>query len=104
MQNPALIFENIARVKRLVDHRQYTGPVAFAGDCTKVRPRLAYSNHFGGHIIGSILPLDECEVRNPGDIDELVQRAKDEKAIATQVRVIMAKVSNVCIAHKIPSC
>ena len=94
MQNPALIFKNIARVKCLVDHRQFTGPVVFTGDCTKVQLQLAYSNHFGGHDIGSTLPLDECEVRNSGNIDSFVQRAKAKKVIASQVQVIMAKVSN----------
>ncbi|ETW75570.1 hypothetical protein HETIRDRAFT_456138 [Heterobasidion irregulare TC 32-1] len=91
LQNPDLVFENIARVKRFADHRQYTGPIAFAGDCTKVRPRLAYSSHFGGYILGSTLPLDECKIKHSDDIDRLVQRAKAEKAIASQVRVIMSK-------------
>lgn len=43
LTNPYLIFENVARVKHLVDSVKYTGPVAVAGDCTKVCACLAYS-------------------------------------------------------------
>ncbi|KAF5372671.1 hypothetical protein D9615_009847 [Tricholomella constricta] len=85
LQNPALIFENMARVKRFVDLRKYTGPIAVAGDCTKVRPRLTYSNDYGGHILGSILPLSECEVDDIDDIDEIIKRVKALNAMATQV-------------------
>lgn len=37
LSNPYLIFENVAQVKHLVDSIKYTGPIAIAGDCTKVK-------------------------------------------------------------------
>jgi hypothetical protein len=56
LQQPHLVFENMARVKRLMKPVNYTGPLSFGGDCTKVRQRLAYSNDFGSHVLGSVLP------------------------------------------------
>lgn len=93
LQNPNLIFENIARVRRLMDAVGYKGPIAVAGDCTKVRPRLAYSTDFGGHILGSTLPLDECQVDEVEDIENVIDRIHKAKAKATQVRAILAKVN-----------
>ena len=99
LQNPDLIFENIARVKRLVDTIKYRGPVAFAGDCTKLRPRLSYSNSFGGHVLGTTLPLEECKVDSGEDIEGIIKRTKDSKAVASQVRTIMAKVVFVSLLY-----
>ncbi|KAG1760747.1 hypothetical protein EDD22DRAFT_954658 [Suillus occidentalis] len=92
LQNPNLIFENIARVRRLMDAVGYKGPIAVAGDCTKVHPRLAYSTDFGGHILGSTLPLDECQVDEVEDIENVIDRIHKAKAEATQVRAILAKI------------
>lgn len=91
LTNPYLIFE---RVKRLVDSVKYTGLVAVAGDCTKVRARLAYSTDFGGHVLGSILPFDECEVREYEDIRKIVDDMTDANVVTTQVRAILMKVSH----------
>lgn len=71
----------------------YKGPIAVAGDCTKVHPRLAYSTDFGGHILGSTLPLDECQVDEVEDIENVIDRIHKAKAEATQVRAILAKVN-----------
>ncbi|KAH7902899.1 hypothetical protein BJ138DRAFT_1200019 [Hygrophoropsis aurantiaca] len=60
-------------------------------DCTKVRGRLTYSNDFGSHILGSVLPLDQCQVDDSADIDEVINNIKKANAIATQVRAIIAK-------------
>jgi hypothetical protein len=76
-----------------MDSIKYSGPVAVAGDCTKVRPRLTYSNDFGSHILGSTLPLDECEIDDEDDIDDAISKIKKKKAIASQVRAILIKVS-----------
>ncbi|KAJ7215413.1 hypothetical protein GGX14DRAFT_533972 [Mycena pura] len=92
LQNPQLTFENLARVKRLADSIKYTGPVAVAGDCTKVRKRLTYSNDFGGHILGSILPLRECIVTDRDDIDQVMAQIQKAKAEASQVRAILIKI------------
>lgn len=92
LQNPYLIYENIARVKRFVDSVGYEGPIAIAGDCTKVRTRLSYSNDYGSHILGSVLPLDECEVLEADDIEAVIDSITKKKAVASQVRAILAKV------------
>ncbi|OBZ71643.1 hypothetical protein A0H81_08835 [Grifola frondosa] len=92
LQNPMLQFENVAHVKRLMDSVKYIGPVAVAGDCTKVRKRLTYSNDFGSHVLGSILPLNDCAVDDPEDIDEVIGRVKTKNAWATQTRAILVKI------------
>jgi hypothetical protein len=92
LQSPLLQFENIARLKRLMDSKGYSGPISIGGDCTKVRARLTYSNDFGSHVLGSILPLDECEVHETEDIDKVIDHIKRKKATASQTRAIMAKV------------
>ncbi|KAJ7073696.1 hypothetical protein C8F01DRAFT_1075427 [Mycena amicta] len=89
--NPYLIFENVARVKRLMKSVGYTGPLAVAGDCTKVRKRLTFSNDFGGHILGSIWDLDRCTAEDPEDIERVILEITDAKAEATQVRAILIK-------------
>ncbi|KAH9853326.1 hypothetical protein C2E23DRAFT_859281 [Lenzites betulinus] len=58
LTDPDLTLKNVARVKRVVDALKYTGPVALAGDCTKVRKMLTYSNDFGSHVLGAVLPLN----------------------------------------------
>ena len=83
----------MARFKRLADSLKYAGPVAIAGDCTKLRQRLSYSNDFGSHVLGSVLPMDECEVQDAEDINTAIDRIKNQKAMATQVCPIMVKVN-----------
>jgi hypothetical protein len=80
----------MARLKRHMDNVKYAGPVAFGGDGTKVHQRLSYSTDFGGHVLGSVLPMEECEVRNGEDIDSVIDHIGNRKA--TQVRAIMVKV------------
>ncbi|KAJ7254267.1 hypothetical protein C8J57DRAFT_1437247 [Mycena rebaudengoi] len=92
LTNPYLIYENMARVKRLVDSIKHEGPVAVAGDCTKVRKRLAYSNDFGGHILGSVWDLQHCIAEDPGDIERIIAEITEAKAEATQVRAILIKI------------
>jgi hypothetical protein len=92
LTNAYLIFENVARVKRLVGSIKYTGPVAVAGDCTKVHARLAYSTDFGSHVLGSVLPLEDCVVDEYKDIDIVFAAITKAKAEATQVRAILIKV------------
>jgi hypothetical protein len=84
-------------VKRLVDSVKYTGPVVVAGDCTKVRARLAYSTDFGSHVLGSVLPLESCVVDEYKDIENIVEDITKAKAEATQVRAILIKVRTFCM-------
>ncbi|KAJ7714729.1 hypothetical protein B0H16DRAFT_1807499 [Mycena metata] len=92
MTNPYLIYENMARVKRLADSIRYSGPVAVAGDCTKVRKRLSYSNDFGGHILGSVWELADCIAEDPEDIERVINEITKAKAEASQVRAILIKI------------
>ena len=93
LQIPLLVYENMARVLRLVKSVNFHGAIIISSDCTKVRARLAYSTDFGSHILGSVLPLEECEVDNTEDIDEVIAEIKAKKAMASQTRAIVAKVS-----------
>ncbi|KAF8835608.1 hypothetical protein BDN67DRAFT_984506 [Paxillus ammoniavirescens] len=66
LRNPSLVYENIARVKWLVDVVQYGGPVSVGGDCTKV------------------------EVMD--DIDNIIDNIQKAKAEAKQVCAILIKI------------
>jgi hypothetical protein len=66
-----------------VDSVKYTGPVVVAGDCTKVRARLAYSTDFGSHVLGSVLPLESCVVDEYKDIENIVEDITKAKAEVT---------------------
>lgn len=92
MQNPYLVWDNMLRLKRLVVAMKFEGGIAVAGDCTKVRTCLTYSTDFGSHVLGSVLPLEECEVNETEDIDEVIAEIKKKKATASQARAIIAKV------------
>ncbi|CDO76768.1 hypothetical protein BN946_scf185028.g19 [Trametes cinnabarina] len=92
LSKPDLDYENVARVKRLMDLLKYNGPVAVAGDCTKVRQRLSYSNDHGSHVLGSTLSLEDCAIAEVDDITRLVERVKKEKQYASQVRAILVKI------------
>lgn len=60
-------------------------------DCTKIRPKLTYSDELGC-VIGSTLKLSETSVQTYDDIHKIVNIIKQKKAIATQVRVVVLKV------------
>ncbi|KAJ7026886.1 hypothetical protein C8F04DRAFT_1296018 [Mycena alexandri] len=94
MTNPYLIYENMSN--RLADSIKYYGPVADAGDCTKVRKRLSYSNGFGGH--GSVWELADCIAEDPEDIERVINEITKAKAEASQVRAILIKIP----LHQIP--
>ncbi|KAF8195480.1 hypothetical protein BJ912DRAFT_900722 [Pholiota molesta] len=91
-KNPALIFENVARVKRYVDSVNYHGPIIIGSDNTKVRKRLNFSTEHGAHVLGTTFKLDEVEVDDADDITEIVERTIKQNAFATQARAIIAKI------------
>ena len=72
---------------------KFKGPLATASDCTKVKKRLSYSNDFGSHVLGSVLPLEECEVKEGEDIDEVINEIKKKKVMASQTHAIIMKVN-----------
>lgn len=99
LQVPLLIYENMARVLRLIKAVNFHGAIAISSDCTKVRARLSYSTDFGSHVLGSVLPLEECEVDESEDIDRVIADIKKKKAIASQTRAIVAKVGSHQFKH-----
>ncbi|KAF8161385.1 hypothetical protein B0H34DRAFT_796185 [Crassisporium funariophilum] len=93
LQNPYLIFENVARVKRYVDSINYKGPIIVGSDCTKVRKRLNFSTQHGlSHILGTVFDLSEVEVEDEDDLEEIVERTIKKNAHATQARAIISRV------------
>lgn len=92
MQNPYLHFENVARLKCYLDSVGYTGLILVASNNTKVKPRLNLGTQWGCHLLGSTLDLSEVEVYDRNDIDEIFGKFQKKKAMATQVRAILAKV------------
>ena len=58
----------------------------------RVRQQLSYSMDFGSHVLGSLLPLEECKVDEPEEIDGIIANIKKKKAIASQTRAIVGKV------------
>ncbi|TFY79552.1 hypothetical protein EWM64_g4461 [Hericium alpestre] len=98
LQNPALIFENMACIKRFVYLVGYSGPITIVRDCMKVCPWLAYSTCLGtGYVLGSTLPLEQCEIKESSEIDEVVDTIKSSQAIASQVRAILAKILPIAV-------
>ncbi|KAJ4480786.1 hypothetical protein C8R41DRAFT_771229 [Lentinula lateritia] len=92
LQNPYLIFENVARAKRYYDSISYLGPVIAGSDCTKVKKRMNFSTSFGCHILGTTMPLQMVEVDSAEDINEIVDQVVSEKTLATQARAVIMKV------------
>ncbi|EXX57030.1 hypothetical protein RirG_210800 [Rhizophagus irregularis DAOM 197198w] len=89
--NPELIYENILKFSQLIKALNWNGPVVGMTDCTKIRPKLTYSDELGG-IVGSTLKLSETSVQTYDDIHNVINYIKQKKAIATQVKVIVLKI------------
>ena len=92
LSDPDLSFENVARVRRAIDLLGHKGPVAVAGDCTKVKQRLQYSRKYGGNVLGSVLSLEQTSVATVSEIDTLVGKINKDNKLATQTRAILIKV------------
>jgi hypothetical protein len=82
---------NILKFSRLIKALNWNGPVVGMTDCTKIWPKLTYSDELSG-IVGSTLKLSETSVQTYDDIHNVINYIKQKKAIATQVRVIVLKV------------
>ncbi|GES83371.1 hypothetical protein RCL_jg16077.t1 [Rhizophagus clarus] len=91
ISNPELVYENILKVVRLIKALNWNGPIVGMTDCTKVRPKLTYSDELGC-IVGSTLKLSETSVQTYDDIHKIINNIKQKKAIATQVRVVVLKI------------
>jgi hypothetical protein len=60
---------------------------------------LTYSTDFDSHILGSVLPLDECMVDKTEDIDDVIGHIKKKKVIASQLRAMIVKVTFIFISN-----
>jgi hypothetical protein len=86
------------RFKRFADSLNYNGPVAAMTDNTKLKERLSYSASLGC-IIGSTLPTLETKASNYEEIITIIDRIKDENAIAKQVRIYLLQVFIIIIIY-----
>ena len=91
LTNPDLCYENVARFKRLVDSIQYNSPVVVMTDNTKLKSCLRYLPTLGC-IIGSIFPIEETKINVYADIPNIINKIKNEKAIAKDVRAYILQV------------
>ncbi|CAB5217503.1 unnamed protein product [Rhizophagus irregularis] len=85
------IFRQMFAGMSLIKELNWNGPVVGMTDCTKIRPKLTYSDELGG-IVGSTLKLSETSVQTYDDIHNVINYIKQKKAIATQVKVIVLKI------------
>jgi len=91
LNNPELCYENVVRVKRLIDKINYNGPICAMTDNTKLKPRLRYSPNLGC-IIGSVLPKEETMVNVYNDIPKIINKVKSGDGIAKNVRAYILQV------------
>ncbi|PKC57828.1 hypothetical protein RhiirA1_401104 [Rhizophagus irregularis] len=86
-----LVLENITKFACIAKELKWKGPVLLMTDCTKIRPKLVYSQELG-YITGSTLSPSEVSISNINDIYTKVRYIYEKNAIATQVRVITLKI------------
>jgi len=87
------MYENVARFARAMEALKWAGPVVAMTDCTKIHAKLTYSQELGC-IVGSTLSFDNTNVTTYDDIHLKIKEIKDDKAIASQVRCVVLKVTN----------
>jgi len=59
--NPELVYENILKFAWLIRSLNWNGPIIRMTDCTKIWPKLTYSDKLGG-IVRSTLKLSDTSV------------------------------------------
>jgi hypothetical protein len=91
LTNSELCFENVARFKLLIDTINYDSPIASMTDNTKLKERLRYSPILGC-IIGSILSENKTKINVYGDIPNVINKIKEQNAIAKDVRAYILQV------------
>jgi hypothetical protein len=79
-----------------LDSIGYDGPIAAMTDNTKLKPRLRYSSKMGC-IVGSTIPYNETIIEKYNDIPLVINKIKENNAIAKYVRVYILQVSIVNI-------
>ena len=75
----------------IVNNLKWEGPILLMTDCTKIYPKLVYSQELG-YITGSTLSSNKITIYNIYDIHPKIKYIYEKNAIATQVRVIVLKV------------
>ncbi|GBC29582.2 uncharacterized protein OCT59_008720 [Rhizophagus irregularis] len=100
--NPELSFENIVQFAKVASDYHWKGPVILMTDCTKLRPKVVYSQEFGA-IMGSVLPSNQTKVSTYEDIHATMKLIRENNAVANQIRgfilkIPISKISPVMIA------
>ena len=94
MDSPRLTEHNVGRLLDDLKACYNTAiPITSAMDCTVLKGGLSYCAEFGSHILGSVAPLDDVEVKTREDIDRIIKETVDKNLLASQVRVLIGKVS-----------
>lgn len=70
----------------------YDGPITAMTDNMKLKPGLHYSSQFGC-IIGSTLDNNETKITGYDQIPQIINKIKNEKALASSVRAYILQVS-----------
>jgi len=89
--DPNLILDNVIKFANIAKELKWEGPILSMTDCTKICPKLVYSQELG-YITGSTLSSNEVLVSNINDIHSKIKYIYEKNAIATQVRIIALKV------------
>ena len=85
--DPNLVLENVMKFANIAKELKWEGPILLMTDCTKIRPKLVYSQELG-YITGSTLSSNEVSVSNIDDIHAKIQYIHIKNAITSQVRII----------------
>ncbi|GAA5823958.1 hypothetical protein JCM5353_007350 [Sporobolomyces roseus] len=101
LSEPGLCLKNVELVAERLKELGYDGPLALATDCTKVEPKLQFSNShaprdpenpnrkIGGHLFGSLLDWSECYMEKYGELHELLDKVATEGLLATSIRLTL---------------
>ena len=97
--NPEISFENITQFAKVANELQWKGPVVLMTDCTKLQPKVVYSQEFDD-IMGSILSVNQTKCETYDDIHQTMKKIKEQDAVATQIRVFLLKVYFLLLFNK----
>ena len=99
LTNPEISFENITQFAKVANELQWKGPVVLMTDCTKLQPKVVYSQEFDD-IMGSILSVNQTKCETYDDIHQTMKKIKEQDAVATQIHVFLLKVCFLLLFNK----
>jgi hypothetical protein len=89
--DPNLVLENVTKFACIAKELKWDGPILLMTDCTKIHPKLVYSQELG-YITGFTLLPSEVSISDINDIHAKIRYIYENNAIATQIWVITLKV------------